>query len=356
MKSKTLIKLYTTVAILFFACQISQAQSSCGSHSDAEYESILKKAADAAISGNETDHDKFMDDARTLIMDDIMLAVSQPMPSTNGLYCRKNPVTDYAACCLKLSARSELLGVGNMYPEVALRRAKEAIDFWTKEFANTMPPAGDEQLCRDYLKCIYKAMAQRELMGIEHSETDDLLQAKADEILKKGCKACETRWMAFAQVDISWQSDEETVKMAGNASWENFFIIVNMPELEDRCMTIDNDDRLTFPFACDGGVISNKGGKFNPQLQLTRGDATFAKSMVDASIILCCSDTHNPSNLRMLCYMGFDNHGQQFEIPIADKVGAIKNRKPFTVTMIETNEEIPSYKANLKVMFFPVWK
>lgn len=334
----------------------TSAQSSCGSHTDAEYTEIMQKASDASVSGNDADHNKYMDEARTFVMDDIMLAVNQPMPSANGQYCKPNPVTDYADCLMKLSARAEILGVGNLYPETALNRAKEAVDFWTKEFANSMPPAGNEQLCRDYLNCIYKALAQRELMGIPHSETDDLLYAKADEILKKGCKNCETRWMAFARVDITWRTDDETVNIAGSASWENFYIIANMPQLEDKCMTIDYDDRLTFPFACDGGVVSHKGGKIKTKLQLIHGNPTFAQEMVDADIILCCSDTHNPVDLRFLGYLGFDNHGQQFEIPMADKVSSIIDRKPFSLSQTVTNEEVPTYRASIEVMFFPVWK
>ena len=358
MKTNVLIfRLLALAFVLTMSYGISTAQSECGSSDTEKVKDLLNKALECENAGDEAGHDKAMNEIARMHVELLENYLQQPIPAPNGTYCDKdNAMTDYIGCLLKLTARVELTAGSDDLTKKGMDKVNEAIDKWTTNFAYSVPPSGNEELCKKYLACIFKAMAQRELTGIPHSETDEILKARADEIMKKGCKKCETSWMAMAKVDISWRTDDETVNIAGNAGWDNFYIIVNMSELEDNCMTIVNDDRYTFPYACDGGVVSHKGGKFNPRLQLIQANSTFATEMVGADLILCSSDTHNPADLRINCYMGFDNHGQQFNIPIADKVQTIKKRKPFTVTATETNEEVPSYTAKLKIMFFPVWK
>lgn len=357
MKTSIPKKVINLIFILIVSIGTSQAQSSCGSLDVEKVNDLLKQAVEFENAGNDSEHDRVMAEIAQMNVEQLEDYLLQSIPSPNGTYCNKeNAMIDYLGCLYKLTARVELTADNGDLTARGMERANETVDLWTTHFAHSVPPIGNDKLCREYLACIFKAMEQRELMGITHSETDDLLQAKADEIMKNGCKKCEVSWMAVAKVDITWRADDEVVNIAGNASWDNFYIIVNMSELEDKCMSIDNDDRYTFPYACDGGVVSHKGGKFTPTLQLIQANKTFATEMIDGDLILCCSDTHNPSDLRMMCYMGFDNHGQQFDIPIADNVQSIKDRKPFTVSATEKNEEVPSYNAKLKVMFFPVWK
>jgi hypothetical protein len=340
----------------------NQAQTQCGVHSDEEYGTIYKQAQDAELSGNYDLHDQLMESVKTLVMDDIMAVVSlTDFPPTNGLYCQPNPLTDYAACCLKLAARAEMMGVGNQYPEVAMRRAEEAVDIWTTEFAQTSPPAGEEK-CKKYVECLFKAMAQRELIALEHSATDDKLKANLDKILEEGCDdPCNTLWMAFAKVNISWQTDDDTVTMSGMATWDKIGIIVNLPDLEENCMMFDYDSRITFPRACDGGVINGSSIEADV-LQLIDGDSTFAEYMVeDTDLVLCATETLYAADLRMSCYMGFSEHGATFSIPLNDHKDAIKKRKPFSVSTSESNnyqdviQELPSYRTSFSIHFYPIW-
>ena len=171
----------------------------------------------------------------------------------------------------------------------------------------------------------------------------DLLQAKADEIIKKGCNPCETKWVAVGKVDINWVSDDEHVSISGYAQWVNFHLIANRSELEDKCMHLNYDDRLTFPYACDGGVISHKGGKIQTTLVMADGDNTFATDMIEGDLIICASNTLNPKDLYLRAYLGFSDHGQSVEVSLAHHISAIKARKPFKVTETVINEEIPSY-------------
>lgn len=348
---------------IFFNYTINQAQTQCGVHSDEEYGAIFKQAQEAELSGDYDLHDQLMESAKTLVMDDIMAAVSlTDFPSTNGLYCQPNPLTDYAACCLKLAARAEMMGVGNRYPEVAMRRAQEAVDIWTTEFAQTSPPPGKEK-CKKYIECLLKSMAQRELIALEHSATDDKLQANLDKILAEGCDdPCNTTWMAFAKVNISWQTDDETVTMSGMATWDKIGIIVNLPDLEDNCMLFDYDSRITFPRACDGGVINGSSIEADV-LQLIDGDSTFAEYMVeDTDLVLCASETLNVTDLSMTCYMGFSAHGASFHIPLVNYIESIKNRQPFSVSTNETNnfdeikQEVPTYQVSFSIHFYPIWE
>lgn len=344
------------ILLFLLSFGFSMAQSSCGTLDTQKVKELLRKALECENAGDDAGHDKAMSEIAQLNVDQLENYLKLPIPKPDGTYCNKeNAMIDYLGCLYALTQRAELTADNNSLTQTAMKTANEVIDLWTTNFAYTVPPSGNEELCRKYLACIFKAMAQRELTGIPHSEADDILQAKADEIMKKGCKNCETAWMAIARVDITWRADDEVINIAGNATWNNFYIILNRSELEDKCMTIENDDRNTFPYACDGGVITNKGGKFNPQLQLLHANETFATEMTNADLMLCCSNTNDPCDLKLTCYMGFDNHGQQFNAPIADRVQSIKNRKPFSVTVTETNDEIPSYRANLKIMFFPVW-
>ncbi len=349
--------------LIFFSIVEIQAQTQCGIHSDKEYAAIYKQAKDAELSGNYDLHNQLMESVKTLVMDDIMNVVSlTDFPPTNGLYCQPNPLTDYAACCLKLAARAEMMGVGNKYPEEAMRRAEKAVDIWTTEFAQTSPPAGEEK-CKKYVQCLIKAMAQRELIGLKHSATDDKLKANLDKIIKEGCDdPCNTLWMAYAKVNISWQTDNKSVTMSGMATWNKLGIIVNLPDLEEKCMSLNYDGRITFPRACDGGVINGSSIDAD-NVQLIDGDQTFAENMVkETDLVLCASETLYAKDLWLNCYMGFSEHGASFRIPISDKKEAIKNRKPFSVTTNECSnhqeviQEVPSYKVSFSIHFYPIWE
>ncbi len=326
--------------------------SSCSQLDEAKVGELLREAARLEEAGDEAGSQALMEQAAQLTDADLLQAIQQLIPDPQGLYCKDNPTVRYIACILKLTARVELTGNADLSAR-GMKRAQEGVELWTTQFAYTIPPVGDE-LCRDYLACIFKAMAQRELINIAHNEVDDLLQAKADEIIEKGCDPCETKWVAVGKVDIEWTNDDEHVTISGYAQWENFHLIANLSELEERCMHLDYDDRLTFPYACDGGVISDKGGEITTHLTMTDGDETFAQDIVDGTITICAENTVAPRELRLLSYIGFSDYGQSVEINLTNQIPTIKARRPFTVTEVVTNEEIPSYQARFKFMFYPV--
>ncbi len=354
MKVKILIIRYLLV-VLLISSQASPlwAQSgSCSQLDETKVGELLREAARLEETGDEAGSQALMDEVGQLLEADLEQAIQQPMPDPLGLFCKDNPTVKYIACILKLTAKAELSGNSELHDR-GMQRASEGVDLWTTQFANTMPPVGNE-LCKDYLACIFKAMAQRELINIPHSEVDDLLQAKADEILKKGCDPCETKWVAVGKVEIEWRNEDEYVTMAGNAQWENFHLIANLSELEDKCMYLDYDDRITFPYACDGGVVSHKGGKINTRLTMTDGDETFAQDIVDGDLVICAENTVAPKELRLLSYIGFSEHGQSVEINLTSHISAIKARKPFKVSETVTVEEVPTYKAKFEFMFYPI--
>ncbi|NOU47684.1 MAG: hypothetical protein HOO86_11570 [Bacteroidales bacterium] len=329
-------------------------QSMNCSHLDEEkVKQLFEEAKRLELAGDEQGAKAAMDQISQLVEADLMQALEQPIPDPAGLFCKPNPTTDYIDCILKLTARVELNGSNPELTHRGMERAKEGVELWTSQFAYTIPPVGDE-LCRDYLACIFKAMAQRELINVTHNEVDDLLQAKADEILEKGCDPCETKWVAVGKVDIEWTNDDEHVTIAGYAQWQNFHLIANLSELEDNCMHLDYDDRLTFPYACDGGVISHKGGKLQKTMQMTDGDQTFATDMVDADLIICASNTIAPTDLSLHAYLGFSEHGEAVVISLVEQTAAIKARKPFKVSNTVRNEEIPSYSARFEFYFYPI--
>jgi hypothetical protein len=333
---------------------LMQAQNSpCSQLDETKVSELLREAARLEEAGDEAGSQAMMEQLGHLIEADLEQAILQPIPDPQGLYCKDNPTIRHIACILKLTARAELAGINNDLHDRGMQRAREGVELWTTQFAYTIPPVGDE-LCRDYLACIFKAMAQRELINITHNEVDDLLQAKADEILEKGCDPCETKWVAVGKVDIEWTNDDEHITIAGYAQWENFHLIANISELEDKCMHLEYDDRLTFPYACDGGIISHKGGKITTHLTMTDGDETFAQDIVDGTLTICAENTVAPRELRLLSYIGFSEFGQSVEINLTNQIPTIKARRPFTVTEVVTNEEIPSYQARFKFMFYPV--
>lgn len=331
-----------------------QAQNSpCSQLDEAKVGELLREAARLEEAGDEAGSQAMMEQLGHLIEADLEQAILQPIPDPQGLYCKDNPTVRHIACILKLTARAELAGINNDLHDRGMKRAQEGVEFWTTQFAYTIPPVGDE-LCRDYLACIFKAMAQRELINITHNEVDDLLQAKADEILEKGCDPCETKWVAVGKVEIEWTNDDDHITVAGYAQWENFHLIANISELEDKCMHLEYDDRLTFPYACDGGVISHKGGKITTHLTMTDGDETFAQDIVDGTLTICAENTVAPKELRLLSYIGFSETGQSVEINLTGYISTIKARRPFTVSEVVRIDESPSYQARFKFMFYPV--
>lgn len=338
--------------VLIIAGSLQAQNSSCSQLDEAKVAELLREAARLEQAGDEAGSQALMEQAAQLTDADLLQAIQQPIPDPQGLYCKDNPTVRYIACILKLTARVELTGNADLSAR-GMKRAQEGVELWTTQFAYTIPPVGDE-LCKDYLACIFKAMAQRELINVTHNEVDDLLQAKADEILEKGCNPCETKWVAVGKVDIEWTNDDEHITIAGYAQWQNFHLIANLSELEDKCMHLDYDDRLTFPYACDGGVVSHKGGKLQKTMHLTDGDQTFATDMVDADLIICASNTIAPTDLSLHAYLGFSEHGQSVLISLVNQTAAIKARRPFTVSATVTNDEIPSYKANFEFMFYPI--
>ena len=355
MKIKPLIISFALILlIVVFQSITAQAQSiSCSQLDETRVGELLREAARLEQSGDEAGAQNLMNQVAEMYEADLFQALQQPIPDPAGLYCKPNPTTDYVACVLKLTGRVELTGNNPSLTEQGMARASQGIDFWTTQFAHTVPPVGDE-LCKDYLACIFKALAQRELIAIEHSETDDLLWAKANEILEKGCEPCETKWVAVGQINMEWHNDDEHVTIAGYAQWENFHLIPHLSELEETCMHLEYDDRKTFPYACDGGVVSHKGGKITTRLHMTDGDNTFAKEMVDGKLIICGDNTVAATELRLISYLGFDETGQSAEISLTPHLSAIKARRPFSVSTVVTNDEIPSYRAKFKFMFYPI--
>jgi hypothetical protein len=355
MKVNILIKktLLTSLFVLIMIGLMQAQNSPCSQLDETKVSELLREAARLEEAGDEAGSQAMMEQLGHLIEADLEQAILQPIPDPQGLYCKDNPTIRHIACILKLTARAELAGINNDLHDRGMQRAREGVELWTTQFAYTIPPVGDE-LCRDYLACIFKAMAQRELINITHNEVDDLLQAKADEILEKGCDPCETKWVAVGKVDIEWTNDDEHITIAGYAQWENFHLIANISELEDKCMHLEYDDRLTFPYACDGGIISHKGGKITTHLTMTDGDETFAQDIVDGTLTICAENTVAPRELRLLSYIGFSEFGQSVEINLTNQIPTIKARRPFTVTEVVTNEEIPSYQARFKFMFYPV--
>ena len=354
MKSNTILSVFLFVLfIMLTTTGVSYAQnSSCSKLDESEVAGLLKQAAILEQSGDEAGSQALMEQVARLVEADLQQAINLPFPDPQGLYCKDNPTVRHIACLLKLTARVELSGNSDLSAK-GMKRAAEGVDFWTSQFANTPIPEGND-LCREYLACIYKALAQRELIGLEHSATDDLLWAKAEEILKKGCNPCETKWVAVGKVEINWVNDDEHVSISGYAQWVNFHLIANLPELENKCMHLNYDDRLTFPYACDGGVVSHKGGKIPTSLTMTDGDNTFATEMTEGDLIICASNTLNPTDLYLRAYLGFSDHGQSVEVSLVNHLSAIKARKPFKVTETVTNDEVPSYNAKFVFLFYPV--
>lgn len=355
MKRKPLIISYVMIVLFVAILSVTAyAQSaSCSQLDETRVGELLREAARLEQAGDEAGSQELMAEVGRMFEADLEQALEQPIPDPQGLFCKDNPTVRHIACILKLTARVELAGLNDELNDRGMQRAKDGVELWTTQFAYTTPPVGD-RLCKEYLACIFKALAQRELIAIEHNEVDDLLWAKANEIMEKGCDPCETKWVAVGKVDIEWQTDDEHVTIAGYAQWENFHLIANISELEDKCMHFEYDDRITFPYACDGGVISHKGGKIKTRLTLTDADETFAKEIVDAHLTICAENTVAPKELRLLSYIGFSETGQSVEIDLTGNISSIKARRPFTVTKVVRIEETPSYIAKFKFMFYPV--
>ncbi len=345
--------LLTSLFVLIMFGRMQAQNSPCSQLDETKVGELLREAARLEEAGDEAGSQALMEQLGHLVETDLEQAILQPIPDPQGLYCKDNPTIRHIACILKLTARAELAGINNDLHDRGMQRAREGVELWTTQFANTIPPVGDE-LCRDYLACIFKAMAQRELINITHNGVDDLLQAKADEIIEKGCDPCETKWVAVGKVEIEWTNDDDHITIAGYAQWQNFHLIANLTQLEDKCMHLEYDDRITFPYACDGGVVNHKGGKLQKTMHMTDGDQTFATDMVDADLIICASNTIAPTDLSLHAYFGFSEHGQSVVVSLAEQTAAIKARRPFTVSATVTNDEIPSYKASFEFMFYPI--
>jgi hypothetical protein len=119
-------------------------------------------------------------------------------------------------------------------------------------------------------------------------------------------------------------------------------------------MHLDYDESKTFPYACDGGVVTHKGGRITTRLHMTDGDDTFAKEMVEGNLIICGDNTVLANELRLISYLGFDETGQSAEISLTEFIPAIKARKSFRVSSLVTDEAFPSFLAKFTFMFYPI--
>ncbi len=169
-----LFVLFLTLSLGYASSGLAQSPS-CSTLDENQVREMMREATRLEQSGDEAGAQDLMNQVAEMYEADLTQALQQPIPDPAGLYCKPNPTTDYVACVLKLTARVELTGNNPTLAEQGMARASQGIDFWTSQFAHTVPPVGNN-LCKDYLACIFKAMAQRELIALEHSQTDDLLQ------------------------------------------------------------------------------------------------------------------------------------------------------------------------------------
>lgn len=136
---------------------VSYAQnSSCSKLNESEVAGLLRQAAQLEQSGDDAGAKVLMEQAARLAEAELLQAIEQPFPDPQGLYCKDNPTVRHIACLLKLTARVELTGNSDLSAR-GMQRAAEGVDFWTSQFAHTSIPKGND-LCREYLACIYKAM------------------------------------------------------------------------------------------------------------------------------------------------------------------------------------------------------
>jgi hypothetical protein len=131
----------------------------CGDHSENDYNAIFQSISDAQNAGNQSEANSLIENAKSMIVNDLFYLVNENIPSSKGNFCKSNAVTDYMNCLSKLASKGEFLGVDATITNKARDRYKEAVDFWTTELANSSNTFNGKP-CEDYLKCLFKAQSE----------------------------------------------------------------------------------------------------------------------------------------------------------------------------------------------------
>ena len=326
----------------------------CGDHSENDYNAIFQSISDAQNAGNQSDANSLIENAKSMVINDLFYLVNENIPSSKGNFCKSNAVTDYMNCLSKLASKGEFLGVDATITNKARDRYKEAVDFWTTELANSSNTFNGKP-CEDYLKCLFKAQIDRDLANVAKNATDAKLQQKIDDILLKGCEPCSSKWMVIAEVNISFYTSKEEggerlVTVKGRATWDVIDIILDVNKYQDKCNMMGLSLAATLP-----SVHYTNPGLPKPRLELIDGDETFAKEMVDANLDLDVESTDLLNTIELNAYLGFSETGQSAKIPVKDKLFNLEKRLPFSVSQVVRNDETPDYKAEFKFYFTPVF-
>jgi hypothetical protein len=335
---------------LLLLLNFSLFAQSCGDYSESDYNAIFQSISEAQNAGNESEAKSNIDQAKTMVINDLFYLVNEPIPSAVGQFCKSGELSNYMNCLNNLASKGEFLGVESNITDAARNRHKEAVEQWTTELANASVPFSAKP-CEDYLRCLFKAQMDRDLAGIAKNATDTKLQQKIDEILLKGCEPCSTKWMIIAQVDIYWSNpDGEVFTMKGRATWDVVDIVLDENKYQAKCHMMGMQTPMLPTVRYAGARMPQ------PTLELLDGDETFAQQMVDADLDLDVESTDLLNTIELNAYLGFDNHGQSFHLPMKDKLFNIENRLPFSVNVTaDYYEEVPTYKGTLSVYFTPVF-
>jgi hypothetical protein len=357
LEMNTLPHLFPKIALfsLWLMLNFPLLAQSCGDYSESDYNAIFQSISDAQNSGNESEAKANIDQAKTMVINDLFYLVNEPIPSAVGQFCKSGELSEYMNCLNNLASKGEFLGVESNITEAARNRYKEAVEQWTTELANASVPFSAKP-CEDYLRCLFQAQMDRDLVGIAKNATDSKLQEKIDDILLQGCEPCSTKWMIIADVDIRFLTSDEDgtgdrlVTIKGRATWDVVDIVLDINKYQDQCNMMGMNDpmlptvRYTAPHRMP-----------KPHLELIEGDKTFANNMVDATLDLDVESTDQLNTIELNTYLGFDETGQTLIVPIQDKLFNIEKRLPFTVSGVVTLEEAPDYRATFKVYFTPVF-
>lgn len=345
------LKNFTSVLWVLFTVQLFS--QTCGDYSTSDYQEIFQKIADAQRLGNDSDATVLIDKAKTMVINDLFYLVNESIPSAQGQFCKPNDVTNYMNCLQNLTNKGEFLGVDAVITDKARQRYKEAVDHWTTELVNSSVPFSAKP-CEDYLACLFKAQTDREIAGVAKNAIDAKIQEKIDDILLKGCEPCSTKWMIIASVSISFEtSDINGTRLAtlkGKATWDRVDIILDVNKYQDKCNMMGLSLDKTLPT-----IRHISPGLPKANLELIDGDKDFAKEMIDATIDVDVEATYLLNTIELNAYLGFSDVGEQVTIPIKDKLFNLEKRLPFSVSETVTNEEIPTYRADFRFYFTPVF-
>ncbi|MCC7520984.1 MAG: hypothetical protein IT220_05060 [Flavobacteriaceae bacterium] len=340
---------------LLLLLNFSLFAQSCGDYTESDYNAIFQSISEAQNSGNESEAKSNINQAKTMVINDLFYLVNETIPSAVGQFCKSGKLSEYMNCLNNLASKGEFLGVESNITDAARNRYKEAVEQWTTELANASVPFSAKP-CEDYLRCLFQAQMDRDLAGIAKNETDTKLQQKIDEILLKGCEPCSTKWMIIAEVNISFLTSDEDgtgnrlVNVKGRATWDVVDIILDVNKYQDKCNMMGLSLEKTLPT-----VRYSNPGLPKPTLSLIDGDKDFATEMIDADIDLDVESTDQLHTIELFAYLGFSDVGEQVNIPIKDKLFNLEKRLPFSVTETVTNDEISSYRADFRFYFSPVF-